>query len=189
VQGGLAVPLDLRNPNTKRELEKELFKIKRFIDELELAVEAVEGSVDGPPFPDGGALVHDVNDSSKRMRIDAGAIAQSGLRVISMPNHDVDLASTGGTFAAASHTHTESDITDLGNYINSTVIDAKGDLIVGTADNAASRLAVGTDDYSLVADSSATEGIAWSLRSVTRVTDTEPTSPQIGDGWFNITAV
>lgn len=42
-----------------------------------------------------------------------------------------------------------------------TTIDAKGDLIVGTADNAFARLAVGTNNQILVADSTQTTGVKW----------------------------
>ena len=45
--------------------------------------------------------------------------------------------------------------------ISPTLIDAKGDLIVGSAADTAARLAVGTNDYVLTADSSATNGIKW----------------------------
>jgi hypothetical protein len=40
-------------------------------------------------------------------------------------------------------------------------IDAKGDLIVGSADNTIARLAVGTNGHVLTADSTATNGIKW----------------------------
>jgi len=39
--------------------------------------------------------------------------------------------------------------------------DAAGDLAVGSADNTAARLAVGTDDYVLTADAAATNGVKW----------------------------
>jgi len=41
------------------------------------------------------------------------------------------------------------------------VIEAKGDLIVGTADDAVGRLAVGTNGYVLTADSAETTGVKW----------------------------
>jgi hypothetical protein len=41
------------------------------------------------------------------------------------------------------------------------IVDAKGDLLVGTADNAISRLAVGTNAYVLTADSNEATGVKW----------------------------
>ena len=45
--------------------------------------------------------------------------------------------------------------------IPDTIIDAKGDLIVGTADDTAGRLAVGSDGYVLSADSGEATGLKW----------------------------
>ena len=42
-----------------------------------------------------------------------------------------------------------------------TAIDAKGDLVVGTGADTFSRLAVGTNGYTLVADSAETTGLKW----------------------------
>ena len=44
-------------------------------------------------------------------------------------------------------------------------IDAKGDLLVGTADNTIGRLAVGTNDYVLTAASGETTGLKWAAPS------------------------
>jgi hypothetical protein len=51
------------------------------------------------------------------------------------------------------HTHDE--------YIDKTVIDAKGSIVVGTDLDTPGSLAVGTDGQYLVADSEAPTGIAW----------------------------
>jgi hypothetical protein len=48
-----------------------------------------------------------------------------------------------------------------------TTIDAKGDLIAGTADNAFARLAVGTNNQVLIADSSTATGLKWGAVSTT----------------------
>jgi len=45
--------------------------------------------------------------------------------------------------------------------IESSTIDAKGDLLVGTANNTIGRLGVGTNDYVLTADSAQTSGLKW----------------------------
>ena len=46
--------------------------------------------------------------------------------------------------------------------IQETIVDAKGDLIVGTGADAVARLAVGTNGHTLVADSGAATGLAYS---------------------------
>jgi hypothetical protein len=45
--------------------------------------------------------------------------------------------------------------------IPATIFDAKGDIIAATADDTASRLAVGTNGQILTADSTAATGLAW----------------------------
>jgi hypothetical protein len=50
---------------------------------------------------------------------------------------------------------------NLANYQALSVVDAKGDLIVGTADNTTGRLAVGANGSMPVADSGAASGIRW----------------------------
>jgi len=51
--------------------------------------------------------------------------------------------------------------TNAGAAVAKATVDAKGDLLVGTADNTVDRLAVGTDGYTLVADSAETTGLKW----------------------------
>ena len=49
-------------------------------------------------------------------------------------------------------------------------VDAKGDLLVGTAADTVTKLSVGTDTYVLVADSSTASGLAWSAPSTGDIT-------------------
>jgi hypothetical protein len=50
---------------------------------------------------------------------------------------------------------------NVANTIAPTVVDAKGDLIVGTAADTVGRLAVGTNNQLLVVDSSTASGLKW----------------------------
>ena len=53
------------------------------------------------------------------------------------------------------------DDTRVTGAIQSTLVDAKGDLLVGTAADTVARLPVGTNNYVLTADSATTEGVKW----------------------------
>jgi hypothetical protein len=61
------------------------------------------------------------------------------------------------------------------NVITAGVVDAKGDLIVGSADDAVARLGVGTNGHVLTADSSETLGIKWAAPAAVGVFDTQIT--------------
>jgi hypothetical protein len=50
---------------------------------------------------------------------------------------------------------------DLDAYVAESLVDAKGDLLVGTADDTVGRLAVGTDGHVLTADSGEASGVKW----------------------------
>lgn len=77
---------------------------------------------------------------------------------------DIDFADNGQL------TYTRKDGTEVdgGNAISSgiskTLVDAKGDLLVGSADDTVIRKAVGTDGAGLRADSSQPSGLRWSTR-------------------------
>jgi hypothetical protein len=56
---------------------------------------------------------------------------------------------------------------DVATAIPNTVMDAKGDLIVGTAADTVGKLTVGTNGYYLKADSSTATGLTWSAVDLT----------------------
>jgi hypothetical protein len=76
-------------------------------------------------------------------------------------------AATSATSAAASASLAA---TIVAGAVQGTLINAKGDLLVGTADDTVDRLAVGTNGYVLVADSAQTAGIKWAEPSTADIT-------------------
>ena len=71
-------------------------------------------------------------------------------------------------------------------YIDKTIITAKGDIIVGTAGDAVAKLGVGADGSVLIADPTSPTGLVWGEAggSIT-VSETAPEEPGEGDLWFN----
>jgi hypothetical protein len=57
--------------------------------------------------------------------------------------------------------HTHADYITSGSAINPTIVDAKGDIIAATAADTVARLAVGSNDTVLTADSSTATGLKW----------------------------
>jgi hypothetical protein len=75
---------------------------------------------------------------------------------------DTDLVKDGASAIRSLGTAIDSTVfTNAGNAVQKSTIDAKGDLLVGTADNTIGRLAVGTNNYVLTADSNETSGMKW----------------------------
>jgi len=76
---------------------------------------------------------------------------------------DLKGGTTGQVLSKASNT--DLDFTwvaqDDSNAIQNAIIDAKGDLIVGTAADTPARLAVGTNGHVLTADSTTASGLKW----------------------------
>ena len=66
------------------------------------------------------------------------------------------------------------------------IFTAKGDLAVGTAADAATRLAVGENDSTLVADSSQTTGLAWQIKPAARVYNSGNILTAVS-GWESLT--
>jgi len=59
----------------------------------------------------------------------------------------------------------------VANALTTTIADAKGDLLVGTANDTVGRLAVGTNGQYLVADSAETTGVKWATLSAVSTLD------------------
>jgi hypothetical protein len=83
--------------------------------------------------------------------------------------------------------------TDLSSYIPLSTFDTKGDLLVASADNTVSKLAVGTNGYILTANSSATNGVEWAAAPISLPSQTGNTGKYLTtDGttasWATISA-
>jgi len=72
--------------------------------------------------------------------------------------------------------------TTMGTMVAKTIIDAKGDLIAGTAADTAARLAVGANDTTLVAASGEATGIKWAVPAIGTYTNYTPTISGLTQG-------
>ena len=82
-------------------------------------------------------------------------------------------------------------VVGAGNVATDVIFDAKGDLVVGSAPDAAIRLGVGTNGQVLTADSATASGLAWAAAAgggnIT-AGPTAPVAPSIGDLWADTSA-
>jgi hypothetical protein len=86
------------------------------------------------------------------------------------------------------------DLADNAEGTKTKAVDAKGDLMVGTAADTAARLAVGTDTYLLTADNSEVTGLKWAapaaggmtLLSTTTLTGSSVTIASINQSYINL---
>ena len=92
----------------------------------------------------------------------ASAAATSATSASASASAAATSASSALTSANSAAVSAASAAAAVTSAIQATIIDAKGDLIVGSAADTAARLAVGTDGYILTASSTATNGITWS---------------------------
>jgi hypothetical protein len=104
-----------------------------------------------------------------------------------------DYTATSGTSIASLAALTASDVIEILTFdsfsiadgILATTVDAKGDLIVGIANDTVGRVAVGTDGYFLKANSGVTGGVEWSTVPGAFAQISEPTSPSDGTVWID----
>ncbi len=117
----------------------------------------------------GETTLSGTDDNSISLSYTAGweEVFLNGVRLV---RGDDYTASTGTTVTGLSPALAASDVVEVFSYtpfnvsnaLTVTIIDAKGDLLVGTASDTIGRLAVGTDGYVLTADSTQSSGVKWS---------------------------
>jgi len=101
-------------------------------------------------------------------------LVKDGATAIAALGQDIDTAlvdlkggTTGQVLAKATNTDLDFSwvTTDDTNAIQNAIVDAKGDLIGATAADTPARLAVGTNNQVLTADSSTATGLKWATPS------------------------
>jgi hypothetical protein len=94
--------------------------------------------------------------------------------------------SAGTTIVAADMNQNFDDVEAFVNttpgVVQKDIVDAKGDILAATAADAISRLAVGTNNHVLTADSSEATGLKWAAPTAGTVTAVTGTAPIVSSG-------
>jgi hypothetical protein len=96
----------------------------------------------------------------------ASSAATSASSALTSANSAATSATSAATSASSAAVSAASAAAAATTSIQTSLIDAKGDLIVGSAADTAARLAVGTDGFILTASSTATYGVTWATAPV-----------------------
>ena len=129
-----------------------------------ITVAAVTGFPGSFPY----TLIID-QDTSDQEIVEVTAAAGTTLTVTRGVDSSVAVAHDAGS--AVNHGVSARDYNEPNSFINGTgfiaptIVDAKGDLLVASADNTVTRLAVGTNDFVLTADSTQSTGVKWAAAS------------------------
>lgn len=124
-----------------------------------------------PYEPVGSVATHEADGTNVHGISDTSALLDTGDIGVSVQAHSAVLDATTASFTTADETKLDgiealADVTDATNVaaagaVMESDVDAKGDLFVATADNTVTRLAVGTNDQVLTADSTQASGVKW----------------------------
>lgn len=135
---------------------------------------SADGYIEGVEIVDPAAP--DANKGRLYLRDNAGAtelcarFASGDVRVLASSAGQTATTDQPGTVELATTAETETGIDAArvpsvaaaqATYVKRSLVDAKGDLIVATADNTPARLAVGADGAALVANANAAAGVSW----------------------------
>ena len=129
-----------------------------------ITVAAVTGFPASYPY----TLILDEDTASQEV-VEVTAGAGTTLTITRGVDGSVAVAHSSG--AAVNHGVSARDYDEPNSFINGTgfiaptLVDAKGDLLVASADNTVTRLAVGANDFVLTADSAEATGVKWAAAS------------------------
>lgn len=145
--------------------------------------------VPAPVAGGGGGAVDSVNAQTGVVVLEKGDIGLGNVDNTSDADKPVSTAQATALAgkAATAHTHAQGDVTGLSAALAAavpkTLVDAKGDLIVATANDTPARLAVGTNGHVLTADSAEASGVKWAAPGGGGTTPSGVLVPLSGWAW------
>ncbi len=135
------------------------------------------------------AVFHDTgvyDDGAGTLSIQPGDSDLTAIAALTPTNDDV-IQRKAGAWTNRSMAQLGGDLTATGIWVPYSVIDAKGDLLVGSANDALDNLSVGSDGKVLMADAASTLGVKWETPSGGGVTSINKTGSTALTGAVTLT--
>lgn len=168
------------------------------VEAATLTVEQVQDIVGAMAVAGANATVT-YNDGAGTLTIAASGGGGGGGSVVTIDSDGtlivdgttVEVATDAQLLAHTSASTSVHGITDTAALLDKTIVDAKGDLLVGTAADTVARKAVGTDGQVLTADAASTGGVKWAspgavVEEAWHTVGSGGSEPAFAGAWANV---
>jgi len=115
-------------------------------------------SVTGAPFADDNALIKNESDNTKLIKFDASAISTATTRTVTMPDEDIDLTPSSGSFGSAANVSTNnSKVSNVTTNLTTTQTSTTVDVVSSDGTNATLPQAIAGGDAGVMSGADKTK--------------------------------